>query len=397
MTQPTAPVRAPDIAELETLVACAAEGSFVAAAARLGISRPAVAKRIGNLEVLAGKPLVHRGGRGVRLSDAGATLLAGSRQMLDERDVLVGLLREIRGDGPSAIAGLRELLGHAPDASRAGQQSEARLAETERVLEMVLRATATGVAISDPDTAVIHEANDAFCHFVGRPRSELLGRAATELGTWYDERERPALIEQLRSTGALERVVIRVKRPDGTMRVGETSASLVSLAGSPQMLSTIDDVTEKRRLVLEREGALIAYRAILAMAARLADGQALLENIEALLPDLRRSGEFTTALLWGYEDGPSLVLGTNPWPTLPQALAREQPQPGETVRILKPARHQDDAEIGFAVALPIIDQQLVLLSARILPASTQTLIVDMLGDLAAIVSAQANRSPTPER
>ena len=132
------PVRAPDLAELETLVVCAAEGSLVATAASLGISRPAVAKRIRNLEALAGRPLLHRGGRGVRLTDAGATLLAGARRMLEERDVLVSLLTEIRGDDPSAIAGLRELLGHSPTSSRAAQQPEVRLAETERILEAIL-------------------------------------------------------------------------------------------------------------------------------------------------------------------------------------------------------------------------------------------------------------------
>jgi PAS domain S-box-containing protein len=392
MTRTDAPVRAPDIAELETLVVCAAEGSFVAAAARLGISRPAVAKRIGNLEVLAGKPLVHRGGRGVRLSDAGATLLAGARRMLDERDVLLGLLREIRGDGPSAIAGLRELLGHAPDASRAGQQSEARLAETERVLEIVLRSTATGVAISDPDTAVIHEANDAFCRFVGRPRSELLGRRATDVGTWYDGHARTALVAQLRSTGALERVVIRVKRPDGTTRDGETSASLISLAGSAQMLSTVNDVTEKRRVDLEHQGTLVAYRALVAMAARLGEGQPPLESLEALLPELHRSGKFRTALLCDAEGNTSLVLGDAPWPGLGQALSRSGAPTGTTARLIKPTSRQSDREIGFAAELAI-GHQIVLLSGRVLPSSAQTLVLDVLEDLAAVIRAHSGHAP----
>jgi LysR family glycine cleavage system transcriptional activator len=56
----SAPVRSPDLAELDTLVVCAVEGSLAATAARLGISRPAVAKRIKNLEALVGRPLLHR-------------------------------------------------------------------------------------------------------------------------------------------------------------------------------------------------------------------------------------------------------------------------------------------------------------------------------------------------
>ena len=298
MATSNSPIRAPDLTELETLVACAAEGSLVAAAARLGISRPAVAKRIKNLEALAGQSLLHRGGRGVRLTDAGATLLAGARRMLDERDLLVRLLNEMRGEGPSAISGLRDLLGHAPDAARAAQRSEARLAETERVLELVLRASATGVAISNPQTAVIYEVNDAFCRFVGRARSELIGTPATETGAWYDEAERSELVAKLRRSGSADRVFVRVRRPDGTMRAGEASASLISLAGSTQMLSTIDDITETRRAALERDGSLIAYRAVAEVAAQILAGQTPYESVARILPALRRCGEFTTAVLW---------------------------------------------------------------------------------------------------
>jgi PAS domain S-box-containing protein len=382
------PVRAPELGELDALVACAAEGSLVAAAERLGISRPAVAKRIKNLEALAGRPLLHRGGRGVRLTDAGAALLAGARRMLDERDAMVGLLREIRGDGASAIAGLRELLGHSPEVSRAAQRAEARLAETERVLELVLRASATGVAISDPNTSVIHEVNDAFCRFVGRSRADLLGKPATETGTWFDPRERPAIVEQLRRTGALDHVLVRVKRPDGTIRDGETSVSLIPLAGASLALSTIDDITERRRIGLEHAGTLFGYRAITALAAHILNGQPLLSSVVDVLPELRRSGRFATAMLWELESGrPTLVEGHEPWPELAHDLTGAHAPQAGTVKLLKPASPSEDAEIGFAVALPELGQAIVLLSARILPESAQALACDILKDFARIVEA----------
>lgn len=181
MTPASGPVRSPDLAELETLLACAADGSFAAAAIPLGISRPAVAKRIKNLEALAGRPLVVRSGRGVRLTDSGAALLAGARRMLEERDVLVGVLTEIRGGGPSPIAGLRELIGHSPTASRAGHLAETRLAETERVLGFVLRESATGVAISKAETAMVYEVNG--------PSAALPGAHATNWSA--SQRRRP--------------------------------------------------------------------------------------------------------------------------------------------------------------------------------------------------------------
>jgi PAS domain S-box-containing protein len=238
-------LRAPDLAELETLVVCAAEGSLVAAAARLAISRPAIAKRIANLEALAGRPLLDRSGRGVRLTDAGATVLAGARRVLDERDVLLSVLTEIRGDGPSGIAGLRELLGHSPTAARAAQLPEARLAETERMLEFILRASSTGVVISNPESAVVYEVNDAFCSFTGRSRWELLNKPATDGGAWFDLSDRDRLIDAVRRSGVAERVVVRARRPDGSVRIGEATARFIALAGIRQMLTTVDDVTDR--------------------------------------------------------------------------------------------------------------------------------------------------------
>ncbi len=182
------------------------------------------------------------------MTDAGATLLAGARRMLDERDVLLSVLTEIRGDGPSPIAGLRELLGHSSEATRAAQQPEARLAETERVLAFVLRTSATGVVISNPDTAVVYEVNDAFCRFTGRSRAELVGNLATEGGSCYDLTDRDHMIDEIRRTGRAERVLVRAQRPDGTVRIGEATAHFIALAGTRQMLTTVDDVTEQHRL-----------------------------------------------------------------------------------------------------------------------------------------------------
>ena len=180
------PIRAPELAELETLVVCAAEGSLAGAAARLGISRPAVAKRIRNLEALAGRRLLDRGARGVRLTGDGATLLAGARRLLDERDALMGTLTELRaGDGETGLDGVRDLLGRSAPAERAAQRPEARLAETERLLAIVLGTTATGVVISDPDTALVREVNEAFSGSSGATatRSSAGGRRSRAPGT----------------------------------------------------------------------------------------------------------------------------------------------------------------------------------------------------------------------
>jgi len=381
------PVRSPDLAELETLVVCASEGSFVAAAEQLNISRPAVAKRIANVEALAGAQLFERGGRGISLTDAGATLLAGARRILDERDELLQLIRELRGDEVSAISGLRTLLGHASGADRAAQRPEARLAETERVLEFILRASTTAVAISDIDTSVMHEVNDAFCTFVGRPREDLLGRPATSVGAWFDESERAPLVAQLRAEGSYDRLPIRVRRPDGTVRAGESSAVLISLAGGEHVLSTIDDVTDRRRAELERSATIIGYTAVTEFAIGAMRAKPTTATVGATLPALRESGEFATALVWEHgAQRVALLDGSEPWAELQRALAAARPIADSRASVIRPPGAREDADVGYAVELAPLEQSLVLLSERALPDSAQTLIARMLTMMADAVA-----------
>jgi PAS domain S-box-containing protein len=384
------PVRAPDLAELETLVVCAAEGSLVAAAARLGISRPGVAKRIDNLEALAARPLLDRGARGVRLTDAGATLLAGARRVLDERDALLGTIAEIRGEGSSPIAGLRDLLGHTPVFSRAAQRPEARLAETERMLGLLLSTSATAIVISEPDTAVIHELNDAFCRFAGRSREELLSRPAT--ADWYDPSGRDRLIEEIRRSGAAERVVVGIRRPDGTPRFGEVSSHFVVLAGRQLLLSTVEDVTERHRLAAEREAVSAAQGALGQLAADLFAGGSATDSIGDILPELRRSGRFTTALVWDAERAHALIVdGPPPPPGLDRVLRRGRTVSPDGVLRLESENPPGGALGGWAAWLP--GEHAVVLLCGDSPADpAQDAFAPVLSSLATIVSASGARA-----
>ena len=67
-------------AHLHWLTVLAQQGSYTAAAQRLGVSKAAMSQRISELERAAGVPLVQRTTRSVRLTEAGERLVEGLRE-----------------------------------------------------------------------------------------------------------------------------------------------------------------------------------------------------------------------------------------------------------------------------------------------------------------------------
>jgi DNA-binding transcriptional LysR family regulator len=91
------PVRSPDIAELRAFCVAADLGSIGRAAISLGISQPALSKRLRTLEAIAGVELLERSRAGVMLTEAGRNLYPEARRLLDQADVITDLLGRFEG------------------------------------------------------------------------------------------------------------------------------------------------------------------------------------------------------------------------------------------------------------------------------------------------------------
>ncbi|MER7775249.1 LysR family transcriptional regulator [Streptomyces sp. NPDC096191] len=78
-----------DMAHVRAFVRTAEELHFGRAAGTLAISQQTLSKRIARLETLLGTALFHRGGTGVRLTDAGRRFLSPARQTVAAADAAV--------------------------------------------------------------------------------------------------------------------------------------------------------------------------------------------------------------------------------------------------------------------------------------------------------------------
>jgi len=85
---PEMPAWRPDLTSLHLFAVVCDEGSIARAAQREGIAPSAVSRRVAELETACGTSLLVRGGRGVRPTPAGRSVLHHARQMLRSADQL---------------------------------------------------------------------------------------------------------------------------------------------------------------------------------------------------------------------------------------------------------------------------------------------------------------------
>jgi DNA-binding transcriptional LysR family regulator len=98
-------VRTPEVTELRSLCAAAELGSVGRASVRLGVSQPALSKRLQTLERLAGVQLLERSPRGVQLTPAGRRVYEEARRLLERADAIEDVLVGLRsGGGPVRLA-----------------------------------------------------------------------------------------------------------------------------------------------------------------------------------------------------------------------------------------------------------------------------------------------------
>lgn len=292
------PVRHPEIAELEALVTAIQCGSIGAAARRLGVSQPALSKRLRQFEALCATTLLERSPRGVTATPAGARVASAALPILDQAAQVGTLLAELRGQStPLRIAAspvvvetlLPELLGLAREAI-AGLPIELTAANSTVVRRLVQAGSADlGIAAGrsgedDPDS-VISDDEVVVGLPPGHPWRERPSLQLADLVTVPLVLRDPRSHARSMLDAALAERGLRLQAP--TVELGSTQAAVQAAlqTGSPAVLSRIahgtDGRLEVRRLddfALQRQFVVLLGEHAGADAIRMRD--ALLEAAE---------------------------------------------------------------------------------------------------------------------
>lgn len=127
------------------------------------------------------------------------------------------------------------------------------------------------------------EVNQSFLTASGYAREEVLGRTPLELGLWVNPAEHADGIRQLRAGLPMREVVATFRVRGGAQIVGLLSADVIDVDGEPCALTTLVDITERRRAesILERYHLLSTYTRDIVVFVRL-DGTIAEANESAL-------------------------------------------------------------------------------------------------------------------
>jgi DNA-binding transcriptional LysR family regulator len=182
-----------NVTALRVFAAAAAEGSFSAAARRLGISQPSVSEHIQSLEAQHGLQLFDRAGREMRLTRAGVLLYEHSARVLAALEDLERDLRALREGKPGTLdivanpipgeAVLPLLLPRFRELEPKIQVRE-RIGSTRDVLDRLLRRDVElGIVVGpfyDERLEIAFLARDEFA-LIARPDHPLAGRGPLRL------------------------------------------------------------------------------------------------------------------------------------------------------------------------------------------------------------------------
>jgi PAS domain S-box-containing protein len=127
------------------------------------------------------------------------------------------------------------------------KQTEQRLRENEEQLRALYEQNPAMVTLSNLSDGRILQVNRAFTEMLGFSPEEALGRSPVELGIFAYARERERLVAAIRGTGSVRGIEIRLRAKDGQEVIGLLSATIVHAGGQDRLITTVSDITERKR------------------------------------------------------------------------------------------------------------------------------------------------------
>jgi PAS domain S-box-containing protein len=102
------------------------------------------------------------------------------------------------------------------------------------------------VTLTSAATQIYIDVNETYERMTGYGRKEILGRTPQQIGLWVEPEERTRLVRKLLVERHLRDTEFHYRRKDGAIRIAQSSAELIEVAGEVCVLAVTADITDRK-------------------------------------------------------------------------------------------------------------------------------------------------------
>ena len=169
--------------------------------------------------------------------------------------------------------------------------AEAALSDSKELFFKFFQSSPAGLVITNLEDGKVMDVNRSFLASCGYSREESIGHTSNELGFWIGH-DREIMIDKLKADGAFQDLELNFRHKSGETRTGMFSAELTDIKGVRCIVTTLSDVTERKRA---DEARRLNERRVRMLATRLQEVRE--EERTSLAHELHdRFGEILTAV-----------------------------------------------------------------------------------------------------
>lgn len=125
---------------------------------------------------------------------------------------------------------------------------ERTLRESEEKFRKAFLTNPDSIAINSLDNGRFISVNHGFTQIFGFKEQEVVGKTSLELNLWDNFEERKIYVKLLKEKGVVENFEAKLYTKNKKLKDSLISAAIIELEGIPHILSTIKDITERKRI-----------------------------------------------------------------------------------------------------------------------------------------------------
>lgn len=130
------------------------------------------------------------------------------------------------------------------------KQAEKKLSESEEKFSTAFSTISEPVTITELDTGIVTEVNDAFLKATGFEKHEIIGKSAIKTGLYENKQDRDHIINVLLKSGSIREYELKAITRKGIKNV-LFSADIIELNHKKYILSVLRDITERKKTELK--------------------------------------------------------------------------------------------------------------------------------------------------